>query len=205
MRTAIISDIHGNLEALSQTLLDLQSRNVDRILCLGDLVEGGLYDAEVIEQIQSLRIPTVQGNHDVINNCCLSAGHQDWLNQLPEQIIEKDVIFTHISPRHCRQKISNPIEAWNVFNEMNQRLCFIGHLHFPILYGERCEFFAESTDYAVDAGIYPLHIDDRYVVCFGALGYPRGGGPFIRYGIYDDRNNALEFIKLQGYLLPYGT
>jgi hypothetical protein len=168
-------------------------------------VDGGLYDREVIELMQTLQIPTVQGNHDACNDCYLSPDDQAWLNDLPQEILEEDVCFTHISPRHCQHKISDRIEAWNVFSETSQRLCFIGHLHFPVLYGLRCEFFGESHSYEVDAGVYPLAPDDRYVICFGAIGYPRGGGAFIRYGIYDDRTHNLEFIKLEGYLLPYGT
>lgn len=38
MRTAIISDIHGNLPGLELVLADVEAKNVGRILCLGDLV-----------------------------------------------------------------------------------------------------------------------------------------------------------------------
>jgi predicted phosphodiesterase len=37
MRTAIISDIHSNLEALEATLQDIAAHNVGCVLCLGDL------------------------------------------------------------------------------------------------------------------------------------------------------------------------
>ena len=204
MRTAILSDIHGNLEALKSVLEDLHTRNCDRIICLGDLVDGGFFNIEVIKLVQALKIPTIQGNHDAFNDCNLPAHYQNWLNDLPQEITEKDIFFTHISPRHSRNKISDQVEAWNVFSETTQRLCFIGHLHYPVLYGLRCEFFGESHCYDIDGGVYPLEPDDRYVICFGAICYPRGGGAFIRYGIYDDRTHSLEFIKLEGYLLPYG-
>ena len=36
-RIAIISDIHGNLEALRTVLSDIKKRNIDRIICLGDI------------------------------------------------------------------------------------------------------------------------------------------------------------------------
>jgi predicted phosphodiesterase len=205
MRTAILSDIHGNLDALQCVLADLQTRHIDRIMGLGDLVDGGFFNVEVIELMQDLKIPTVQGNHDVFNDCNLPDYHQNWLNDLPQDITEAEICFTHISPRRGRNKISDRVEAWNVFSETTQRLCFIGHLHYPVLYGSRCEFFGESHGYDIDQGAYPLDPDDRYVICFGAIGYPRGGGAFIRYGIYDDRTHSLEFIKLEGYLLPYGS
>lgn len=100
--------------------------------------------------------------------------------------------------------ITNNIEAWNVFDEFEYRMCFIGHLHYPVLFGEECEDYAESTSYPVDEGIYNLDKNERFIVCFGAIAYPRYGGKFIRYGIYDEESYSLEFVKLEGYLLPYG-
>ena len=38
MRYAIVSDIHGNLEALQAVLADIQTRHIDEIFCLGDVV-----------------------------------------------------------------------------------------------------------------------------------------------------------------------
>ncbi|EIJ41231.1 putative phosphoesterase [Beggiatoa alba B18LD] len=204
MRTAIVSDIHGNLEALKTVFIDIATRSVDRVICLGDLVEGGKYNDEVVEFIKNNQIQTVQGNHDAINPCQLKPVNQRWLDQLPTCFIEEDIIFTHISPRKKKENIIDYIEAWNIFDETTYRLCFVGHLHFPCLYGSQCEFFGESQTYVVDHGRYDLALDNRYVICFGAIGYPRRGGLFIRYGIYDSKTHSLEFIKLEGTLLPYG-
>ncbi|MAH67454.1 MAG: phosphoesterase, partial [Phycisphaerae bacterium] len=41
MRTALISDIHGNLDALQVVLADVDRRGVDEIVCLGDIVGYG--------------------------------------------------------------------------------------------------------------------------------------------------------------------
>ena len=38
MKIAIISDIHGNLEALKVVLDDIKSRGIDKIYCLGDII-----------------------------------------------------------------------------------------------------------------------------------------------------------------------
>src|SRR4028119_1301811 len=113
MRTAVISDIHGNWDGLQVALIDIESRNVDRIICLGDLVEGGEHDDAVVEFIKSNNITTVQGNHDEINDCQLKADNQNWLHQLPGIIVENDIVFTHISPRLKIKNIDNNIEAWN--------------------------------------------------------------------------------------------
>ena len=204
MRTAVISDIHGNWDGLQVALIDIESRNIDRIICLGDLVEGGEHDDAVVEFVKSNNITTVQGNLDEINDCKLKPDNQNWLHQLPDIIFENDVIFTHISPRLKIKNIDNNIEAWNVLSEVKFRLCFIGHNHFPALFGERHDAFGEACSYSVDYGQYHLDLTDRYIISFGAIGYPRGGGRFLRYGIFDSDKSVIEFIRLEGPLLPYG-
>ncbi|MFK5970941.1 MAG: metallophosphoesterase family protein [Candidatus Marithrix sp.] len=206
MKTAIFSDIHGNLSALETVLDNIKEQNVDRILCLGDLVEGGDHNDAVVDIIRKNDYQTVIGNHDEINDCILTQSNQEWLSNLPENIIEKNILFTHVSPRRKKRLIiSSDIEAWNVFDEENFRLCFIGHTHSPVIYGDKNNSFGEAKTYDMDEGIFCMKNNDRYIISFGAVGYPRNGGIYIRYGIFDDQENTVEFIKLNGFLLPYGS
>lgn len=64
MKLAVLSCIHGNLEALDTVLHDVETQGCDRIICLGDLVGYGPYPNEVVDRIRSLEIPTVQGCWD---------------------------------------------------------------------------------------------------------------------------------------------
>src|SRR5882762_2523815 len=64
MRTALISDIHGNVVALEALLADLERDPVDQVVCLGDALQGGCQPARVAALMQSLRLPTVLGNAD---------------------------------------------------------------------------------------------------------------------------------------------
>ena len=41
MRLVIFSDVHGNLEALEAVLQRCESENIDRVICLGDVVGYG--------------------------------------------------------------------------------------------------------------------------------------------------------------------
>ncbi|MGH2559383.1 MAG: metallophosphoesterase family protein [Thermomicrobiales bacterium] len=41
MQVALISDIHGNCVALDAVLEDLRGQAVDRVVCLGDAIQGG--------------------------------------------------------------------------------------------------------------------------------------------------------------------
>jgi predicted phosphodiesterase len=63
-RVGIISCIHGNLEALEAVLSDLQTRNIDSVLCLGDLVGYGPFPDETATRVRELKIPTVIGCWD---------------------------------------------------------------------------------------------------------------------------------------------
>lgn len=65
MRIAILSDIHGNLEALKTTLDDIKKRNIDKIFCLGDIVEKGCHAEECVKLVRENCEVVVQGNCDV--------------------------------------------------------------------------------------------------------------------------------------------
>lgn len=64
MRIAVISDIHGNLEALKATLKDIQKRKADKIYCLGDTLAKGVHSKECIKLIKENCEIVLQGNTD---------------------------------------------------------------------------------------------------------------------------------------------
>jgi predicted phosphodiesterase len=64
MRVAVISDMHGNDLAFEAVEADIRDQDVDRIVCLGDAVQGGPQPAEVIGRLRRLNCPVVMGNAD---------------------------------------------------------------------------------------------------------------------------------------------
>ena len=64
MKIAIISDIHGNLEALKSTLEDIKSRNVDKIYCLGDIIAKGTHQQECLDLVRQYCEVIIKGNCD---------------------------------------------------------------------------------------------------------------------------------------------
>jgi len=66
VRTLVISDIHGNIDALRAIELQWESqfRRFDRIVCLGDLVDYGPDASDVIDWVRSHATDVVRGNHD---------------------------------------------------------------------------------------------------------------------------------------------
>ncbi len=65
MKIALFSDVHANLPALEAFFVDVDSKNIDAMYCLGDLVGYNVWPNEVIEEIRNRKIPTIAGNHDV--------------------------------------------------------------------------------------------------------------------------------------------
>jgi len=60
----IMSDIHGNLEALEAVLLDMEEQGIDRTVCLGDVVGYGPNPLEAAELVQYVAAATIRGNHE---------------------------------------------------------------------------------------------------------------------------------------------
>jgi len=61
---ALISDIHGNLEALTSVLDDIAQFPVDALYCLGDIVGYGPDPESCIDIIIEKAVTTIMGNHD---------------------------------------------------------------------------------------------------------------------------------------------
>jgi len=64
MRIAVFSDIHGNGVALEAVLADIQVQAPDRLVCLGDAIQGGPQPALVVRRLRELQCPVVMGNAD---------------------------------------------------------------------------------------------------------------------------------------------
>ena len=82
---AIISDIHGNLEALNTVLKDIRKRGIKRIFCLGDIIFKGIHSSECIRLIRDNCEVIIKGNcEDYFNKDILSSNPSDrtkWNNK----------------------------------------------------------------------------------------------------------------------------
>ena len=91
MKIAVISDIHGNLQALNAVLENIKKENCSKIFCLGDLAMAGPQPSETIKKIQELQKTTdftlIQGNTDeMIANCD---------NQILHMLEENNPVMAH--------------------------------------------------------------------------------------------------------------
>ena len=61
---AIISDIHGNYEALEAVLAEVKRRGIKEIICLGDIIGYGASPRECIDAVAEHCKVSLCGNHD---------------------------------------------------------------------------------------------------------------------------------------------
>ncbi|MCM5558742.1 metallophosphoesterase [Pleomorphomonas sp. JP5] len=120
MRIAILSDIHGNADALTAVLDDLADRSVDATLCLGDHLSGPLEARRTADMLMTSSIACIAGNHDRVLVTTprsemgpsdghaydqLSGAHVAWLKGLPASLSVGPVIAWHGTP-------ASDIEYW---------------------------------------------------------------------------------------------
>ena len=125
MKRAIISDIHGNLEALTAVLARIDQLNVDSVICLGDIIGYGPNPIECLDLVIERCGLVILGNHDQASifdpegfnpvamkaiywtrdqlesdsNMDRSDQRWDYLGGLPRRQDEGEFLFVHGSPR----------------------------------------------------------------------------------------------------------
>lgn len=218
MRYGIISDIHGNLEALKVVLNRL--REVDKIICLGDIVGYGPLPNECIEEIRKISgLKVVAGNHDLASigwkdinwfneyaqravlwtMATLTKENKEYLSSLPEIIEEKDFIMVHGSLNDYTDEyifeVKDARKSFELLKEKN--LLFVGHTHYPLLFVKK-EYQPIYPIRLIDQSIIKVSMFDKLIVNVGAIGQPRDGDPRASFGIFDTESNEIEI-----YRVPY--
>ncbi len=215
MRYAIISDIHGNLEALEVVINNLKEEGYDLLLCLGDLVGYGPDPNECCQLIRETGEVVIAGNHDWAavgktgveyfntfaklairwTSRVLNEENQAYIEGLPLRWMEGDLLLVHSSPYEPSlwNYILSPEEACQEFRTFSERICLIGHSHQPTVFSREGE-----TCHQRGFDELKLEPDLRYILNVGSVGQPRDGDPRAAACIYDTER---EIMKLRRY--PY--
>ena len=213
MRYAILSDIHGNLEALQAVLETCRTFKVSALLCCGDIVGYGANPKEVLSIIRQFKVMTVAGNHDWAVGGRLDFSHftddgraaVEWtrtqismediayLNSLELVVKNKDCILVHASLYHSQEfrYMTNISKATESFILMDVLVCFIGHTHVPAVFVE-----AGGKLYNLDNSAIELQPGYKYMVNAGSVGQPRDGNPMASFCIYDTQLQTIELRRV---------
>ena len=223
-RTAIISDIHGNLEALESVLKDIETRQVDRIFCLGDIIGYGPNPRECIDLCRDFDL-CLLGNHDngaLFDPDGFSRGAEqaifwtrkqledtavegcqerwDFLAGLPRTFREEDLMFVHGSARSPLDEYVFPEDVYNqrkidrIFGFI-QHYCFQGHTHVPGVITDNCRFYSPS-----DLSFRYTLGEQKVMINVGSVGQPRDNDPRSCYVILDGKD--IEFRRIE---YPFDT
>ena len=218
MRLAILSDVHANLEALTEVVAAIRQAAPDQVVCLGDVVGYGASPNECCDAVRQLAQVVLLGNHDAAvagrmdysyyydaarraldwTAARITPENQLWLRSLPYTHKLENIGFSHGSP-------VLPAEYEYVFAleqarellphlERLPEVTFIGHSHL-------CKAFALSGGGVVeDVSATSLVLDParRYIVSVGSVVQPRDYDNRACFVTYDTESRAVAYHRV-GY------
>ncbi|QPC83217.1 YfcE family phosphodiesterase [Phototrophicus methaneseepsis] len=140
MRVGIISDVHGDLTTLLNTLDRLKyHHNTAHVLCAGDIVGRGPDENAVVEEIRQRSIVSVRGNHDDYVND-ISPDNHDYLKNLPidweGRFGDRSIFMCHGKPGNnmwgmYRDHLSETYLSM-VLSSLQVDVLVTGHTHVPL-------------------------------------------------------------------------
>lgn len=215
MRYGIVSDVHGNLEALTVVLKHLSTLQIDRYAFLGDAVGYGPNPNEVCTHLRELCQVSILGNHDAAVAGSMPLDHYyaaaraslvycqtqldedniSWLRQLPYTVTEDDVAFCHGSPQYPEQfdylfredQVQQLVEEGVALPQVT----FIGHSHLTVGFEISGKVVSK-----LPAGAIYCDPKKQYIITAGSVGQPRDRDPRSCCAVFDTVTRRFEYHRL---------
>ncbi len=223
MRQALISDIHGNLEALNAVMADIAQQKIDRIVCLGDIVGYGPNPCQCLDIVIQKCQLTILGNHDQaalfdpdgFNPVALRAIYWtrdeldrgpgpaaainrrwDFLSELPKSYQDGKILYVHGSPRDTTNEYVFPETIYD-----QQRMQALFDRVTGLCFQGHTHMPGVFTTYGefitpIDCDYRFALADEKLMINVGSVGQPRDEDPRPCYVIMDDKLEALEFRRV---------
>jgi diadenosine tetraphosphatase ApaH/serine/threonine PP2A family protein phosphatase len=219
---AIVSDIHGNLEAFSTVLAEIDRREITEIICLGDVVGYGPNPMECLDLVATRCKASLMGNHDFAvfyepynfnqgaeqacywtRNCfeedkdvARRANRWRFLGNLPVRIVRKnEFMAVHASPR---RPINEYIFPDDIYTNPGKFVSIFERFERLCFVGHTHVpgVFLEGPDfYSPDELDYKFELtDEKAIVNVGSVGQPRDRDPRTSFVILTD--TYIEFVRL---------
>lgn len=212
MRVGILSDIHGNLEALECVLSACDERDLDEIYCLGDVVGYGADPGACLDLIRARGTVVCAGNHDWAASGLIDtedfnrmaadaiawtreqidADQRHFLRALPTETRDGDVLFVHGSPHEpdAFHYIFTASEAASAIGATDARFVFVGHSHRAFAFSE------DDGETVAIEGRHHVKDHERILVNVGSVGQPRDGDPRAAFCVWDRATNEIELCRV---------
>jgi diadenosine tetraphosphatase ApaH/serine/threonine PP2A family protein phosphatase len=215
MRYGIISDVHSNIDALQAVLHELDSAEIDALVCLGDIVGYGPDPNECCDALIDRSCVSIAGNHDEAaatdsgleffsplarealewNQKALHAKHLDFLRDLPRERRIDGFDIVHGAPVYHFEYILDTLDAEAAFARTPASLTFIGHTHIAEVY------YQDATGRTYQqrlhsGGRIEIAPEYRYIVNPGSVGQPRDRNPQAAYAICDTEAGIVDVKRV---------
>lgn len=187
---AIISDVHGNYEALKSVLAKIDEMNISDIFCLGDVV--GYYSQvnECCDELRKRNVKCIMGNHDwyitansfcprskSVNDCLnyqrqvITEENKNWVSSFPLIRNEYGISMVHGSWNNPIDEYLEPTEEY--FEKLEGQYFMSGHCHIQKLEKYKNKIYCNP----------------------GSVGQPRDNDPRAAFSIFDGNNFKLYRVK----------
>lgn len=223
MSKAIISDIHGNLEALEAVLADIRAQGIKDVYCLGDIVGYGPNPRECIDRVMETCKVVLLGNHDQgamfdpdgFNQSAERAifWTREQLEHSPEprQVRERRWEFLAERPRTHKEdgylyvhgSARNPLNEYvfpeDIYNQrkMERIFALVDRYCFQGHTHVPGIFTEDLQFYSPEEIDHVFHLDGRKTLCnVGSVGQPRDGNWRACYVVLDD-DGTIHFRRVE--------
>ena len=218
MRYLILSDIHGNAEALDAVVRHAQGQ-YGQALCCGDLIGYGADPNAVIEWVRENCAVVIRGNHD---KACSGLDDLEWFNPVaraaavwtrrnltPENLEWSRALaqgpaaaggfqLIHGSPADEDEYMLGAEDAAMAFPYLEARVAFFGHTHIQggyIWNHSRVETIP-AVGTLDSSGSLSIDSNCGYLINPGSVGQPRDGDPRAAYAIYDPDTARATYFRV---------
>ncbi|MDR3494296.1 MAG: metallophosphoesterase family protein [Ancalomicrobiaceae bacterium] len=216
MRLAVLTDIHGNAEALDACLEHIASVGVDGHVILGDIVGYGPDPGYVVERVMELQrrgAVVLLGNHDEAiadgsggmselaaeaigwTREQLTDEHKAFLAGLPLTHQDGNTLFVHASARDPGDwnYVIHRLHAVDCFAATDARRILCGHTHRPILFHQIADRPVEEFVPKPNTKV-PFFKARRYLAVIGSVGQPRDHNPNTCWALLEPDGLTLNRI-----------
>lgn len=181
MKIGLISDIHGNFQALKAVLMELDRLGITNVFCLGDVVGYYCQVNECCEELRNRNIPCLMGNHDwymagggfcprskSVNDCLayqrevITQQNLAWIKSFPVFREVEGIKMVHAGWADPIDEYLDPTEEY--FSRVTGSLFASGHTHVQSLHSWQAKTYCNP----------------------GSVGQPRDNDPRAAFAVFDD-------------------
>lgn len=214
----VISDIHGNVDALDAVFADARTQGVISMICLGDIIGYGPEPGACLQLVREACDHVVMGNHEMMMLMIelgiakdmgpeltpalqlalsqLSTSDLKWVKKLPLGIDLEVMGIVHASfyePENFHYILESN-DAEHCVQEQPGNLSFHGHTHEPVIWEVDLQ---GAMGFLPNAKPYSLRPDTRYSINVGSVGQPRDGDSRATYCIFDPHTSSIWHRRVQ--------